>query len=164
MNHKFMPAAAAFLILGVLLCPTAFTYAVTSIATGPKLEVVTIPQDNPKLETGVIVLGIDPALGPAGHKALAVKDLLSQHKLLVTYNGQPITWMQGTISESHYTVGVVQDFRLCIVVEESAFSNVSCSASMWPSASSQSASALHKCCLLFEQFYLSRQDTSRCLR
>ena len=59
MNHKYISAVAAFLILGVLLSATPLAYAQT-LAFGPKLEVVTIPQDNQILKKGVIILGIDP--------------------------------------------------------------------------------------------------------
>ena len=49
MNHKFIPAVAAFLILGILLSATPLAYAVNVLTFGPKLDVVTIPQDNQKL-------------------------------------------------------------------------------------------------------------------
>jgi hypothetical protein len=91
MNHKYISAIAAFLILGVLLSATPLAYAQT-LAFGPKLEVVTIPQDDQLLKKGIIILGINPALpteqGPS--------DLLSQHKLIVTYNGQTLLWNIGT--------------------------------------------------------------------
>ena len=60
MNHRFIPAVAAFLILGVLLSATPLAYGVNVLTFGPKLEVVTIPQDNQKLAKGIIILGIDP--------------------------------------------------------------------------------------------------------
>ena len=60
MNHKLIPAVAAFLILGVLLSATPLAYGVNVLTFGPKLEVVTIPQDNQKLEKGIIILGITP--------------------------------------------------------------------------------------------------------
>ena len=60
MNHKFIPAVAAFLILGVLLSATPLAYGVNVLTFGPKLEVVTIPQDNQKLGKGIILLGITP--------------------------------------------------------------------------------------------------------
>jgi hypothetical protein len=89
MNRKYISAIAAFLILGVLLSATPLAYAQT-LAFGPKLDVVTIPQDNQKLAKGIITLGIDPSnpLGTAGGPT----DLLSQHKIIVTYNGQTLTW------------------------------------------------------------------------
>jgi hypothetical protein len=95
MNHKYISAIAAFLILGVLLSATPLAYAQT-LAFGPKLEVVTIPQDNQKLKKGLIILGIDPA----GTSTQEPSDLLSQHKLIVTYNGQTLTWDIGTAGPS----------------------------------------------------------------
>jgi hypothetical protein len=94
MNHKYISAIAAFLILGVLLSATPLAYAQT-LGFGPKLEVVTIPQDNQILKKGVIILGIDPA-DPLTAKAPLPTDLLSQHKIIVTYNGATLVWAVGT--------------------------------------------------------------------
>lgn len=94
MNHKFIPAVAAFLILGVLLSATPLAYAATMLTFGPKLEVVTIPQDNQKLAKGIIILGIDPT-APTTAKAPGPTDLLSQHKIIVTYNGATLIWRVG---------------------------------------------------------------------
>jgi hypothetical protein len=95
MNHKFIPAVAAFLILGVLLSATPLTYAATALVFGPKLEVVTIPQDNQVLEKGVIILGIDPGLPLSTARAWEY-DYMSQHKIIVTYNGATFTWAVGS--------------------------------------------------------------------
>ena len=86
MNHKFIPAVAAILILGLMLSSTPLTYAVTTLSFGPKLDVVTIPQDNQKLKTGVMILGL---LGTEQN------DLMSQHKIIVTYNGATLQWRVG---------------------------------------------------------------------
>jgi hypothetical protein len=94
MNDKFVPAVAAFLILGILLSATPLTYAATALAFGPKLEVVTIPQDNQKLEKGIIILGIDPS-NPLS-TTRGQYDFISQHKIIVTYNGATLTWAVGT--------------------------------------------------------------------
>jgi len=93
MNHKFIPVVAAFLILGILLSATPLTYAVNVLTFGPKLEVTTIPQDNQKLEKGIIILGIATSGAAVTNKQ---NDLLSQHKLIITYNGQTLTWAIGT--------------------------------------------------------------------
>jgi hypothetical protein len=99
MNHKYVPAIAAFLILGVLLSATPLAYGVNVLTFGPKLEVVTIPQDNQKLAKGIILLGIDPAQDPTvppvnaeGSPFILRTDLLSQHKIIVTYNGATLKW------------------------------------------------------------------------
>lgn len=84
MNHKYIPAVAAFLIVGMLLSAIPLSYAQTTLAFGPKLDVVTIPQDDQVLGTGVMILGLQTAV--------AGKDLMSQHKLQVTYNGGLLSW------------------------------------------------------------------------
>ena len=91
MNHKYISAIAAFLILGVLLSATPLAYGVNVLTFGPKLEVVTIPQDNQILKKGIILLGIDPT----GSTIPGPSDLLSQHKIIVTYNGATLTWRVG---------------------------------------------------------------------
>jgi len=92
MNHKYIPAVAAVVLVSILLSATPLAYAQT-LSFGPMLEVVTIPQDNQALGKGVILLGITPTAGPA--LTNPQNDLLSQHKLIVTYNGQPLTWRLG---------------------------------------------------------------------
>jgi len=54
MNHKFIPAIAAFLILGMLLSAIPLTFAQV-YSVGPQLSIVTIPQDDQELKTGVMV-------------------------------------------------------------------------------------------------------------
>jgi hypothetical protein len=90
MNHKLIPAIAAFLILGVLLSATPLAYGQAVLSFGPKLEVVTIPQDDQKLKTGLMILGVYPTGIP-----FLGNDLMSQHKISVTYNGQPLFWHLG---------------------------------------------------------------------
>lgn len=85
MNHKFIPAVAAILIIGIMLSSTPLAAAQAVVSFGPKLDVVTIPQDNQKLKTGVMILGL---LGTG-------TDVMSQHKILVTYNGALLTWRVG---------------------------------------------------------------------
>jgi hypothetical protein len=99
MNHKFMPAVAAFLILGILLSATQLASAATVLTFGPKLDVVTIPQDDQVRETGIIILGIDPVHpltpnAPGGPNW--GPDLMSQQKIIVTYNGATLMWQIGT--------------------------------------------------------------------
>jgi hypothetical protein len=132
MNRKLIPAVAGLLVLLTVLGTTpSLSFAQTTLAFGPQLQVITIPQDDQKREKGIIILGLDGAIDPAtglGMKdsdgnpistcldpvsyAAAVKangndptgipppcaaqDLMSQHKLLVTYNGLPMTWHIGS--------------------------------------------------------------------
>ncbi|HXZ97828.1 MAG TPA: hypothetical protein VED24_00515 [Candidatus Acidoferrum sp.] len=96
MNHKFIPAVAAFLILGMLLA--AIPLSVAQIyAIGPQLDVVTIPQDNQELSTGIIILGIAPFYAPFPiYVAPFPTKLMAQYKLIITYNGQTLDWQIGT--------------------------------------------------------------------
>jgi hypothetical protein len=96
-----LPIVSAILILTVLLGATPFTNAVTlRYTTAPSLLVTTIPQDNQVLEKGVIILGTQGLTGrqtcsydpTSGLTQCGAADLMSQHKLLVTYNGLPIIW------------------------------------------------------------------------
>lgn len=96
MNHKFVTAIAAFLIVGMVLSAIPMTYAQTVLSFGPQLQVVTIPQDNQDLKTGVMILGLGSAGLVPGAAVVAGTDYMSQHKLLVTYNGQTLTWQIGT--------------------------------------------------------------------
>jgi hypothetical protein len=109
MYRKLLPIVAAFLILAVLFGSTPFTYAAASLTSrytiGPQLVVTTIPQDDQKREKGIIILGLDAVHLTCTTDATKVtatvplcgpQDLMSQHKLLVTYNGEPILWQVGT--------------------------------------------------------------------
>ena len=66
MNHKLVPAVAAFLILGVLLSATPLAYGVNVLTFGPRLDVVTIPQDNQKLAKGNHHTRHNSGRGPGG--------------------------------------------------------------------------------------------------
>jgi hypothetical protein len=95
MNRKFIPAVAALMIFGMLLSVIPLSYAQT-YAIGPMLNVVTIAEDNPLLSTGVMILGINPGLGGTGTTPSAYTTLLAQYKLIITYNGETLTWAVGT--------------------------------------------------------------------
>jgi len=88
MNHKFIPAVSALLIVGMLLSLVPLSYAQT-FSIGPSLSVVTVPEDNQFLKTGVIILGLGTGTGGSDY------NLLAQYKLVVTYNGQPFLWQVG---------------------------------------------------------------------
>jgi hypothetical protein len=95
MNRSLLPFVAALLILVVVLGATPFIYAASSTTVGPSLEVTTIAQDDQKRGMGVMILGIDPDDHVTPKDPLPY-DLMSQHKLLVTYNGASMTWALGT--------------------------------------------------------------------
>jgi hypothetical protein len=93
MNHKFIPAVAAILIIGIMLSSTPLAAAQAVVSFGPKLDVVTIPQDNQKLKTGVMLLGmVGNTVASAG---AGQTDVMSQHKIIVTYNGATLQWRIG---------------------------------------------------------------------
>jgi len=97
MKSKYLiPVVASLLIVSMFLsASTPLVSAVRVLAFGPKLEVITIPEDNQILKKGIMVLGLDGTGFPKGY-APGV-DLISQHKLLVTYNGQPLLWRIGDV-------------------------------------------------------------------
>jgi len=127
MNRKLIPAVAGFMILLTVLGTTpGLSFAQTTLSFGPTLQVTTIPQDDQVREKGIMILGLDAAIGlthgtgalpefqcldPVAYAA-AVKanggdptgipppcnaqDLMSEHKLLVTYNGLPMSWHIGS--------------------------------------------------------------------
>jgi len=96
MNRRLLPFVGAFLVLVAVLGATPLIYAVSSATIGPKLEVTTIAQDDQQREMGVMILGIDP-FDRATPKGPLPYDLMSQHKLLVTYNGATMTWALGGV-------------------------------------------------------------------
>lgn len=96
MNTKYLiPVVASVLIVTMLLASSVpIASAIVRPVIGPKLVVTTIPEDDQKREKGIIVLGLGPPSDT--HKGYAPGvDLLSQHKLLVTYNGVPLLWRIG---------------------------------------------------------------------
>jgi len=95
MNHKFIPALAALLIVGMLLSLVPLSYAQT-YAIGPSLTVVTIPQDDQVLKTGVMILGYVPATGAE----TGPMNLMSQYKITILYNGFPLSWQIGNTGPS----------------------------------------------------------------
>ncbi len=121
MKSKYMiPAVASLLIFVMLFASTFPAFAtVTRPVIGPKLVVTTIPEDDQIREKGIIILGLPV---PDGWKAtnkpwdehplpavagLVASDLLSQHKLLVTYNGQTLLWRQSGPNNGEYAAPVV---------------------------------------------------------
>jgi len=126
MNHKLIPAVAGFLILVTILGMTPGLSYAQVVTFGPQLQVTTIPQDDQFLKKGIMILGLDSAIGKThgttlipefqcldpvawaaavkanGGSAVGIppacnaQDLMSQHKLLVTYNGLPVSWHVGS--------------------------------------------------------------------
>jgi hypothetical protein len=107
----YLPAIASLLILLLTFTSVGHVAAVTLVArAAPKLEVFTIAEDDELRKTGIMVLGLSPKLpdrswgegvGQPGEKPydewcqlnpLKCVDKLSQHKILVTFNGAPVTF------------------------------------------------------------------------
>jgi len=81
---------------------------VTRPVIAPMLEVTTIPEDDQIREKGIIILGLVPTVQgwpkPIDTHELppdqVAADYLSQHKLLVTYNGRALLWRQSGAADS----------------------------------------------------------------
>jgi len=112
LNRKYViPVVACVLVLSMLFSISTPVLAQASRPViGPTLEVTTIPEDDQKREKGIIILGLtpDPDMGvwpkdidtnelPPDQVAA---DYLSQHKLLVTYNGRALLWRQSGAADS----------------------------------------------------------------
>jgi hypothetical protein len=100
MNKRYLPAIASLLIIAIAL--TSFTpvfAALPSMLTSqPTLRVVTIAEDDEARATGVMWMAPTQALldnwianGPAPAAYPVAQDLLAQFKILVSYNGVPVT-------------------------------------------------------------------------
>jgi len=103
MNRKLLPVVAAFMILAIVLGTTPLTQAALLPTIGPNLVVQTIPQDDQKRNTGIMILGLSKnAAGvsviPATWLGTYPVEVEAQYKLLVTYNGQILTWTVGSPS------------------------------------------------------------------
>jgi len=93
MNKRILAAIAALFIVSMVsssLIPVygQMTTTLRSVAV-PTLTVVTIAEDNEWMNTGVILLGMPPADLTAPEYSAA--DFLAQFKVLVSYNGVPVT-------------------------------------------------------------------------
>jgi hypothetical protein len=106
-----VPVVAAFLIVAVVLGMTPLSYATTTYTIAPKLEVVTIPQDDQMREKGIMILG----LGGVTQQGDTAKDLMSQHKIVVTYNGQILTWSLGSTAQVYVACNVLEKDKVRVV-------------------------------------------------
>jgi hypothetical protein len=103
MNSKYLiPVIASALILTMVLSSLVPVMAQAVPTIGPKLDVKTIPQDDQVLKKGIIVLGLVPNMDPTtppywpSDKGYAPgNDIISQHKLLVSFNGLLLFWKIG---------------------------------------------------------------------
>jgi hypothetical protein len=89
LNKRYLPAIASLLIVAVLASSFLPVFAVTlRYRADPVLVVKTIAEDDELRQTGVILMA-DTKAGFLG-TPMASK-LLAQYKILVTYNGVPVT-------------------------------------------------------------------------
>ena len=100
-KRLYLPAIASLLILCIGFGSFLPVMAVTALRARaePKLEVVTIPEDDELRKTGVIIIGLSPKLPwdkPYDRwcydRPGRCVDKLSQHKILVTFNGVPVNF------------------------------------------------------------------------
>lgn len=88
MNKFVLPSAAALLILVIAMSSFTPTFAVARVTMGPYLDVVTIPEDDQVRQTGIMFLGLNIAGNPS---PTVPTDFMSQHKLLITLQGQLVS-------------------------------------------------------------------------
>ena len=90
MNKRYLPAIASILIIAVALTSFMPVFAAlpTRLAAQPTLRVTTIAEDDELRETGVMFMGTGTTPATLG---TGPQDLLAQFKILVSYNGVPVT-------------------------------------------------------------------------
>jgi len=102
MNKHYLSAIAAFFILAIVASSFLPVYAqtVARAVAVPTLYVRTIAEDDEALETGIILLGMPPSTTVQQNKLGNVPwpegvytrtDFLAQFKVIVSYNGIPVT-------------------------------------------------------------------------
>jgi len=110
-KRLYLPAIASLLILCISFTSFGAVMAATTLRAValPTLQVVTIAEDDEVRKTGIMILGLLPKPGwekpqdvdctqAYDAKGVAIPghsiciDKLSQHKILVTFNGVPITF------------------------------------------------------------------------
>jgi len=90
MNKRYLPAIASILIIAVAMTSLAPVFAAlpTRLVAQPTLRVVTIAEDDELRESGIMFMGTGTTLATLGS---GNEDLMSQFKILVSYNGVPTT-------------------------------------------------------------------------
>jgi hypothetical protein len=91
MNKRYLPAIASLLIIAIAL--TSFTPVLANLPTRlsayPTLRVTTIAEDDELRQTGVMWMADTEATFVSGLPL--AQDLMAQFKILVSYNGVPVT-------------------------------------------------------------------------
>jgi hypothetical protein len=95
MNKFVLPSTAALLILVIALSSFMPAAAVARVTLAPYLEVVTIPEDDQLRQTGIMGLGLGLGINIDGDTNFRSPnfylDLMSQHKLMITLQGQLVS-------------------------------------------------------------------------
>ena len=90
MNKHYVPVIASILIIAVALSSFMPVFATlpTRLVAQPTLRVTTIAEDDEARATGVMWMGTGTTAATLG---TGPQDLLAQFKILVSYNGLPVT-------------------------------------------------------------------------
>jgi len=90
MNKHYLPAIASLLIIALTLTSFMPVFAAlpTRLVAQPTLRVTTIAEDDELRQTGVMWMGTGVTAALLG---TGTSDLLAQFKILVSYNGVPVT-------------------------------------------------------------------------
>jgi hypothetical protein len=94
MNKRYLPAIASLLIIAITLTSFTPVFAAlpTMLAAQPTLRVTTIAEDDELRATGVMFLADSPdAFTVTDYEATYPADLMSQFKIIISYNGVPVT-------------------------------------------------------------------------
>jgi hypothetical protein len=93
MNKRYLPAIAALLILAISFASYAPVLGTVALRAqvNPSLVVFTIPEDDEIRKTGVIVFDDTSTNYVSTTRTTRSSDLMAQYKILVTYNGVPVT-------------------------------------------------------------------------
>jgi len=89
----YLPVIASLLIFAMILASLTPAMALTALRAValPTLDVRTIAEDDEVRQTGVIVFGLRPGEGwPKPYEDGT--DKIAQYKIIVTYNGEPVTF------------------------------------------------------------------------
>jgi hypothetical protein len=90
MNKHYLPAIASLLIIAIAMTSFMPVFAAlpTRLVAQPTLRVTTIAEDDELRQTGVMFMGTGVTAATLG---TGPSDLLAQFKILISYNGVPVT-------------------------------------------------------------------------
>lgn len=95
MKTRYLPAIASILIIAIAMTSFMPVFAAlpTRLVAQPTLSVTTIAEDDEARETGMIVFGTSftGSVTTGNLKFIGPSDLIAEYKILVSYNGVPVT-------------------------------------------------------------------------